>query len=172
MSFTSSVPQYRVVEVFSLIDLDITDISDTLSFVVHIPSQVALILEPEAQHQKDLWMQDLYETILRMIQDGVRKKVFHFQQKTDEKFKRDSSLPAQMINSQLKRPEWIRDEDVTHCMQCSNSFSLLNRKHHCRACGKVVCYNCSLQKLMLLQLGYNQLERVCDTCFRENSARK
>mgnify|MGYP001801723678 FL=1 len=37
-------------------------------------------------------------------------------------------------------PVWIPDDRVTMCMMCSTAFTMLNRRHHCRACGKV----CSL----------------------------
>lgn len=38
---------------------------------------------------------------------------------------------------------WIDDNSVTKCHNCRDSFSLFNRRHHCRLCGKIFCYNCS-----------------------------
>ena len=38
---------------------------------------------------------------------------------------------------------WTNDTDVTKCFNCKNSFSLINRKHHCRNCGNIFCYNCA-----------------------------
>ena len=29
-------------------------------------------------------------------------------------------------------PEWVEDGDVAQCASCNDSFSLFNRKHHCR----------------------------------------
>ncbi|GET87147.1 hypothetical protein, conserved [Leishmania tarentolae] len=40
--------------------------------------------------------------------------------------------------------QWVPDANVVNCMapDCSNSFSLFNRKHHCRMCGRVFCSSC------------------------------
>ncbi|CBZ24981.1 conserved hypothetical protein [Leishmania mexicana MHOM/GT/2001/U1103] len=40
--------------------------------------------------------------------------------------------------------QWVPDAHVVNCMapDCSNSFSLFNRKHHCRMCGRVFCSSC------------------------------
>merc|ERR1719410_1770712 len=61
-------------------------------------------------------------------------------------------------------PVWVPDTRVTMCGSCSAEFSLVLRRHHCRACGKVVCAQCSANKA---PLRYRQFEasRVCDACF-------
>jgi hypothetical protein len=33
-------------------------------------------------------------------------------------------------------PVWVPDQRVTMCQLCSLEFGLVNRRHHCRACGK------------------------------------
>lgn len=37
---------------------------------------------------------------------------------------------------------WTSDKNVQSCYKCSNSFTIFNRKHHCRMCGRIFCYNC------------------------------
>ena len=41
-------------------------------------------------------------------------------------------------------PIWVPDSVATHCMNCGLKFSVIKRRHHCRACGKVqyvtICY--------------------------------
>lgn len=42
------------------------------------------------------------------------------------------------------KEDWVKDENVNECMVCETKrFSLINRRHHCRRCGRVVCSNCS-----------------------------
>lgn len=65
---------------------------------------------------------------------------------------------------------WIPDEEVLGCMQCKGKFSLLNRKHHCRQCGSIVCGKCSTQRKFMESSRTGTPKRVCDTCF--NSDRK
>ena len=40
-------------------------------------------------------------------------------------------------------PNWIPDDEVLECSRCSIKFTMINRKHHCRACGKIFCGSCS-----------------------------
>ena len=42
-----------------------------------------------------------------------------------------------------KKYAWVNDKSVSNCIQCSDLFGFLNRKHHCRHCGNIFCYNCS-----------------------------
>jgi len=62
--------------------------------------------------------------------------------------------------------QWMPDEAVTACCVCSTAFSFFNRRHHCRACGRVVCDPCSPKVVMPDFLGVCTPERVCTPCYR------
>lgn len=48
-------------------------------------------------------------------------------------------------------PVWIPDQSANRCMICKEEFgTLFRRKHHCRACGKVVCHSCSSRVSLFL----------------------
>ncbi|XP_006868737.1 PREDICTED: FYVE, RhoGEF and PH domain-containing protein 5 [Chrysochloris asiatica] len=56
---------------------------------------------------------------------------------------------------------------VTHvmmCMNCGCDFSLTLRRHHCHACGKIVCRKCSRNKYPLKYLK-DRMAKVCDGCY-------
>ncbi|KAJ1941691.1 hypothetical protein FBU59_003431 [Linderina macrospora] len=39
---------------------------------------------------------------------------------------------------------WVPDHETSVCMVCrKTAFSMMVRRHHCRACGLVICYRCS-----------------------------
>ncbi|KAI9907455.1 hypothetical protein PsorP6_004091 [Peronosclerospora sorghi] len=70
-------------------------------------------------------------------------------------------------------PEWVGDEhNKPECSSCHTTFRLAMRKHHCRHCGRTVCYNCSSQKLSIPKFQILKPDRVCDTCYDVLSFRK
>lgn len=40
-------------------------------------------------------------------------------------------------------PTWTPDDEIEACGLCGTTFTMLNRKHHCRSCGKIYCGDCS-----------------------------
>uniref|UniRef100_A0AC35U565 FYVE-type domain-containing protein n=1 Tax=Rhabditophanes sp. KR3021 TaxID=114890 RepID=A0AC35U565_9BILA len=62
-------------------------------------------------------------------------------------------------------PIWIDDKDTDHCMLCSAKFTLLLRRHHCRACGRVLCNSCcSEKKVLAFSKDAAKKCRVCGPC--------
>ncbi|EQC33379.1 hypothetical protein SDRG_08897 [Saprolegnia diclina VS20] len=62
------------------------------------------------------------------------------------------------------RVPWVPDEAETTCKVCARFFSHLRRKHHCRACGHLICKQCSVfQDLALPATGLTTI-RVCAAC--------
>uniref|UniRef100_A0A8C4VJI9 FYVE, RhoGEF and PH domain containing 2 n=1 Tax=Gopherus evgoodei TaxID=1825980 RepID=A0A8C4VJI9_9SAUR len=75
--------------------------------------------------------------------------------------------PAQFKSEELGRraPQWVRDKLVTMCMRCKEPFNAITRRrHHCRACGYVVCARCSDYRVPLKYDG-NRPNRVCLECY-------
>jgi len=58
---------------------------------------------------------------------------------------------------------WVDDKNVSMCQQCRDPFTAVNRKHHCRRCGAVVCQKCSPHKVDLV--GFAEPERFCRPCY-------
>ncbi|XP_059060762.1 pleckstrin homology domain-containing family F member 2 [Achroia grisella] len=64
---------------------------------------------------------------------------------------------------------WVPDNEASICMHCKKTqFTVLNRRHHCRKCGSVVCGPCSSKKFLLRGQSDKPL-RVCLQCFDELS---
>lgn len=61
-------------------------------------------------------------------------------------------------------PVWQCDESTPRCTLCGENFTLIFRRHHCRACGRVVCGLCSSKSMPIPNLNYNTPVRVCDSC--------
>ena len=60
---------------------------------------------------------------------------------------------------------WQRDVEVREC-KCGRSFerTLLERKHHCRLCGRIMCSACSLYLPIRVSREIVNNTRICATC--------
>ena len=78
----------------------------------------------------------------------------------------ETGKPPSEFNVPIVAPSkksWVSDDDVSVCMCCNEvRFSMLNRRHHCRRCGRVVCKTCS-QHMTLIK---NRQERTCKDCYQ------
>ncbi|XP_028301633.1 FYVE, RhoGEF and PH domain-containing protein 5 isoform X2 [Gouania willdenowi] len=63
-------------------------------------------------------------------------------------------------------PVMVPVSHVMMCMNCTSDFSLTLRRHHCNACGKVVCRACSRNRFPLKYLK-DRVAKVCDHCYVE-----
>ncbi|XP_041348475.1 FYVE, RhoGEF and PH domain-containing protein 6-like [Gigantopelta aegis] len=102
------------------------------------------------------WMTALSDAIKELTQ---KRDTFH----SKEKGTRTFSLDKDFVLGH-KAPLWIPDRRVTMCMLCLGEFTITWRRHHCRACGRIVCGYCSENKAPLRYLKYRS-DRVCDECF-------
>lgn len=115
-----------------------------------------LELQASSEQDKESWIKALQETI-------------HIYLQKNETFKsafRDAEEVTDLKISELgkRAPRWIRDNEVTMCMRCKEGFNALTRRrHHCRACGYVVCGKCSDYKAPLEYDG-NKMNKVCKDC--------
>ncbi|XP_074833378.1 FYVE, RhoGEF and PH domain-containing protein 2 [Carettochelys insculpta] len=122
--------------------------------------QVTLELQARSQEEMNAW--------LEAFQDAIAKK-----EKRSESFKTavhgpDGEAQEFTVKSEelgLRAPLWVRDKLVTMCMRCKEPFNAITRRrHHCRACGYVVCARCSDYRAPL-QYDNNRPNRVCLECY-------
>ncbi|XP_044248895.1 zinc finger FYVE domain-containing protein 9 [Drosophila takahashii] len=68
-------------------------------------------------------------------------------------------------------PIWVPDNMAGQCMQCQQKFTMIKRRHHCRACGKVLCSVCCSQRFRL-EFANEPESRVCVQCYMILSERQ
>lgn len=87
-------------------------------------------------------------------------------EKTDS-FKSGGKEVTALTENQLGKiaPVWVKDAAVSMCMECTVAFTTLKRRHHCRACGRIVCSQCSSGKASL-EYDDNKINRVCSNCHK------
>ena len=70
------------------------------------------------------------------------------------------------------RIPWVLNNQSDKCMRCDSNFGTTKWKHHCRACGFLVCNSCSSNRLLITALTNetamtNSKSRVCTSCVVE-----
>ena len=56
---------------------------------------------------------------------------------------------------------WVPNSASSACMLCNRSWSLFNRRHHCRVCGILTCGSCSSNQSLK---GYTFGQKCCREC--------
>lgn len=69
-----------------------------------------------------------------------------------------------------QRDYWIPDDKRSKCELCESSFSLLKRRHHCRACGGIFCDDCSKLRMVVPSRGFATEVRTCRMCHLKQQA--
>lgn len=83
--------------------------------------------------------------------------------------KKNAAARRQTIGAPKYAPKWEPDVSRVNCGLCDRPFSFVLRRHHCRACGKLVCSKCapSANTKPLPQLGKGlKPVRHCFRCYR------
>nr|XP_023661295.1 FYVE, RhoGEF and PH domain-containing protein 5-like isoform X1 [Paramormyrops kingsleyae]XP_023661296.1 FYVE, RhoGEF and PH domain-containing protein 5-like isoform X1 [Paramormyrops kingsleyae] len=106
---------------------------------------------------------------------GERDEWFHALSRTVESHGRGqgasrnpSSEAREKVRMSLGEtaPTLVPVSHVMMCMNCASDFSLMLRRHHCHACGKIICRGCSRNKYPLKYLK-DRMAKVCDRCYAE-----
>ncbi|XP_013973881.1 FYVE, RhoGEF and PH domain-containing protein 2 isoform X2 [Canis lupus baileyi] len=138
---------------------ELTDAEFPHSFLVS-GKQRTLELQARSQEEMISWMQACQAAI---DQIEKRNETFKAAVQGPEGDTQEQELQSEELG--LRAPQWVRDKMVTMCMRCREPFNALRRRrHHCRACGFVVCAKCSDYRAEL-KYDDNRPNRVCFHCY-------
>jgi len=75
---------------------------------------------------------------------------------------------ARVVEGEFVGPRWVIDLEVQECLSCRAEFNWVNRRHHCRHCGKIFCNMCSSYRALLpREFGQRDPQRGCVDCCDE-----
>ncbi|MQL80211.1 hypothetical protein Taro_012653, partial [Colocasia esculenta] len=85
-----------------------------------------------------------------------------------------SWIPRTPKPANVSRDFWMPDHSCRVCYECDSQFTILNRRHHCRLCGRVFCGKCTANSVSIpssddFKSGRDESERirVCNYCFKQ-----
>ncbi|XP_015315253.1 FYVE, RhoGEF and PH domain-containing protein 2 isoform X4 [Bos taurus] len=138
---------------------ELTDAEFPHSFLVS-GKQRTLELRARSQEEMISWLQACQAAI-----DQIEKRNETFKAAVQSPEGDPQEQELQSVELGLRAPQWVRDKMVTMCMRCQEPFNALTRRrHHCRACGYVVCARCSDYRAEL-KYDANRPNRVCLDCY-------
>nr|XP_020741432.1 FYVE, RhoGEF and PH domain-containing protein 2 isoform X2 [Odocoileus virginianus texanus] len=138
---------------------ELTDAEFPHSFLVS-GKQRTLELRARSQEEMISWLQACQAAI-----DQIEKRNETFKAAVQSPEADPQEQELQSMELGLRAPQWVRDKMVTMCMRCQEPFNALTRRrHHCRACGYVVCARCSDYRAEL-KYDANRPNRVCLDCY-------
>ena len=84
-----------------------------------------------------------------------------------------SLIPRRSEPPNVSRVFWMPDQSCRVCYECDSQFTVFNRRHHCRLCGRVFCAKCTANSVPAPsdepRAGREDWERirVCNYCFKQ-----
>ncbi|KAL3632105.1 hypothetical protein CASFOL_025089 [Castilleja foliolosa] len=72
--------------------------------------------------------------------------------------------------SHMSRDFWMPDQSCPVCYECDSQFTLFNRRHHCRLCGRIFCSKCTSNRIPSRPKSSSEewdKIRVCNYCFKQ-----
>lgn len=164
------VPKLRLIGqkygVRARIDVDGMELKETSSIAVPRTflisgKQRSLELQARTEEEKRDWIQAIQATIQRHEQTMENYRL-------NCPLRDEESTPPHSpscVELGKRAPTPIREKEVTLCMKCQEPFnSITKRRHHCKACGHVVCGKCSEFRARL-SYDNNRTNRVCVDCY-------
>ncbi|VDK73363.1 unnamed protein product, partial [Onchocerca ochengi] len=149
-------------------------------------TQKSAVFIAKTKRERDDWVKRINEAKmeakeLRRIKIARNKvfnvRVMHKNEPTgestsDAKMSNDGSDHSVSLNNMpitgkhKYTPLWIPDPKATSCMMtgCSTKFNVLNRRHHCRECGYLICRSC-VGYAPVKTNSYYMRSKVCPECY-------
>lgn len=84
-----------------------------------------------------------------------------------------SWIPWRSEPSHVSRDFWMPDQSCRVCYECDSQFTIFNRRHHCRLCGRVFCGLCTENSIPAPSVDPSTARdewekiRVCNYCFKQ-----
>lgn len=84
-----------------------------------------------------------------------------------------SWIPWKPESTYVSKDFWMPDHACRVCYECDSQFTVFNRRHHCRICGRIFCAKCTTNSVPVGNEASSSVRsegpkvRVCNYCFKQ-----
>ncbi|KAG7283211.1 hypothetical protein CRUP_004953 [Coryphaenoides rupestris] len=149
--------KYRLKNTLSLSGMKVTKVSseDAQNALKMDVADISITLSASSSSEREDWFYTLTRTVVELARGPTLCTSFH---------REDKERPRRSLGE--KPPTLVPVSQVMMCMNCTCDFSLMLRRHHCHACGRIVCRSCSRNRYPLKYMK-DRMAKVCDHCYSE-----
>ncbi|KAJ2767534.1 hypothetical protein IWQ56_003293, partial [Coemansia nantahalensis] len=146
--------------------MDVPDAPDCRNQLTIISREKSFIIYTKTAAEKAQWLAALTAAIVEQRQARGTLQMDRSLRRRIARARRSTMMHFPRVAENFDAPVWDPDENANHCYICFREFTLFMRRHHCRACGKIVCNACSRKNIVFV--GHESTEakegRGCDQC--------
>ncbi|KAI7833327.1 Dbl homology domain-containing protein, partial [Kickxella alabastrina] len=146
--------------------MDVPDAPDCRNQFTIISREKSFIVYTSSASEKLAWMQALMRAITERREARDTLQMDSSLKRRIARARRSTMMQFPRVAENFDAPVWDPDESAERCYICFRDFSLFVRKHHCRACGKIVCNGCSRKNIVFVAQESTEAKegRGCDQC--------
>jgi len=137
-----------------------TQLSDTELKFKKFKIEYKKMEESQTEFASEIYHLTEEKSVLKLKYDENAKALSYSKTALSELGAKHAELQVQWYAEKSVR--WEVDEEVSNCRRCSAEFSLLVRRHHCRKCGVIFCWQCS--NFTIMMPSSDKPQRVCEAC--------
>ncbi|KAJ2825300.1 hypothetical protein IWW50_002916, partial [Coemansia erecta] len=146
--------------------MNVPDAADCRNQFTIISREKSFIVYANAASDKVGWMDALSRAILAQRKARETLQMDRSLKRRLARARRSTMMHYPRVAENFDAPVWDPDESAECCYICFRDFSLFLRRHHCRACGKIVCNACSRKNIVFVDRSSAEPKegRGCDQC--------
>ncbi|KAJ1724449.1 hypothetical protein LPJ53_001290 [Coemansia erecta] len=146
--------------------MDVPDAHDSRNQFTLISREKSFIVYACSASEKLAWMNALTRAITQQREARDTLQMDSSLKRRIARARRSTMLHFPRVAENFDAPVWDPDESAEGCYICFRDFSLFVRRHHCRACGKIVCNACSRKNIVFVAPDSTDAKegRGCDQC--------
>ncbi|KAJ2628667.1 hypothetical protein IW137_005352, partial [Coemansia sp. RSA 1287] len=146
--------------------MNVPDAADCRNQFTIISREKSFIVYTDTASDKTGWMGALSHAIMAQRKARETLQMDRSLKRRLARARRSTMMHFPRVAENFDAPVWDPDESTNCCYICFRDFSMFLRRHHCRACGKIVCNACSRKNIMFVDRSSAEPKegRGCDQC--------